>query len=426
MRGTHAKGVFALVLIACFLSGPVVTTHVANAQEKSQVVIGLNIPLTGSYKDQGKDEERAYNLAIDRVNAKGGVLGKKIVSIVKDTQTNAKIARKNALELIRQHGAVMVTGGSSSAVAVAQSDVCQEYKVIFMAALTHSNATTGHMKTKAGTSVQKAHRHTFRWYFNAWMTNRALVPFLIERFGKGAEYFYITADYTWGRSLEESMKWGTELGGCDTLGSIRTPLGKKDFRAELLKAKNAKPEVLVLILFGQDMITALKQAHQMGLKKKMKIVVPLMEEHMAKGAGFDVMEGIMSTVNWYWGLKNQGTKTFVGAFRKKYAKPPGSAAACAWVAMHEWASAVERAGSFASNKVIKALEGHKFTLLKDQEEWRSWDHQAISSVFIVEGKSKKESKGEWDLLKVIGEKKGASVMRTREQNPIYLEPLAPE
>lgn len=79
------------------------------------------------------------------------------------------------------------------------------------------------------------------------------------------------------------------------------------------------------------------------------------------------------------GNRFPGTKQFVDAFKARYKKMPGGAAACAWVAMHKWISAVEKTGVFESAKVIKALEGHKFTLLKDQEEWRDWDHQAISS-----------------------------------------------
>ena len=62
-------------------------------------------------------------------------------------------------------------------------------------------------------------------------------------------------------------------------------------------------------------------------------------------------------------------------------------------------------------------------MLKDQEEWRDWDHQAIRSVFIVQGKSKSESKSEWDLLKIVGEKKGIDVVMSREENPVILEPL---
>jgi ABC-type branched-subunit amino acid transport system substrate-binding protein len=322
----------------------------------------------------------------------------------------------------------LITGGSSSAEAVAQGDVCQELGVIFMAALTHSNATTGHDKLKSGQELQKAHRHTFRWYFNAWMTAKALAPYLVGQIKKNATFFYITSDYTWGHSLEESMKWRTELAGCDTIGTIRVPLGTKDYKKELAAAQKENPDVLVMSLFGQDMVAALKQASQMGLKKKTQIVVPLMELNMAHGAGIEAMEGILSTVNWYWdmGKRFPGTKQFVDAFYAKYKKMPGGAAACAWVAIYEWTAAVEKAGSFESAKVIKALEGRKFTLLKDQEEWREWDHQAISSVFIVQGKTKSESKGAWDLLKIVGEKKGTDVVMSREENPVILEPLPGE
>jgi len=408
----------------CCLSLALILTAAAGAQEET-VVIGLNVPLTGSYHLQGKDEVGAYKLAIEQINERGGILGKRLAYVIKDTKTSATTARENALTLIKDHGAAMITGGSSSAVAIAQSDVCQQYGRIFMAALTHSNATTGHMRNKAGYVVQKAHRHTFRWYFNAWMTGRALGPFLVDRFGEGKEYYYITADYTWGHSLEESLRWISEMAGCDTIGAVRTPLGQKGFQKELLAAKKAKPDILVLVLFGQDLITALKQADQMGIKKRTRIVVPLMELNMAHGVGHEVLSGVYATVNWYWGLRDRfpGTKAFVDSFRKRYGKAPGSSAAAAWVAVHQWASAVERAGTFDTGSVIKALEGHKFVLLKDEEEWRSWDHQAISSVYIVTGKEKSGAVDEWDLLKIIDEKKGDQVMRSMEENPVILEPL---
>ncbi len=425
MKGRPAGPALTGVMTALIFFFGIVGAGAADAQESDSVVVGLNIPLSGSYKDQGEDEERAYKLAIDEINSKGGVLGKKIRYVIRDTRTNAETAKKNALELITEHDVVMVTGGSSSAVAIAQSDVCQEYGVIFMTGLTHSNATTGYMKTPGGHVVQKAHRHTFRWFFNAWMTGMIIAPYLIERFGEGSEYYYITADYTWGRSLEETMRWETELAGCDTLGAVKTKLGKKSFTAELTKAKAADPDVLVLILFGNDMVTAMKRAYKMGLKDKMKIVVPLMELNMAYGAGVDAMEGVISTKNWYWEheKKYPGTRRFVKAFRSKYKKAPGSAAACAWVAIHEWAAAAKSAGGFASDGIIKALEGRRFTLLKGEEEWRSWDHQAISSAFIVEGKSKSESKGKWDLLKIIKEEGGLDIMRSMAENPVMLEPL---
>lgn len=421
-----ARPVVWLWMVLCLICLPYRPVAAQVPDEKA--IIGLNIPLSGSYIDQGKDQEKAYRLAAERINARGGVLGRKIELVIKDTKTDPVVAGANALSLIREHQAVMLTGGSSSAVALAQADVCQQNARVFMAALTHSNATTGFDKTGGGQTVQKAHRHTFRWYFNAWMTSKALVPYLVKAFGKGASYYYITSDYTWGHSLEESMRWGVELAGCDTAGAIAVPLGQSDFQKQLEAARNAKPDVLVLVLFGNDMVAALKQAHAMGLKDKMKIVVPLMELNMAHGVGPQALDGVVSTVNWYHGLSERfsGSKDFVGAFRGQYGKAPGSAAACAWVALHQWAEAAQRAASVDSAKVIRALEGHTFTLLKDAETWRQWDHQAVSSVFVVRGKAKGQVKDEWDLLEVLEEKKGEQVMQSREENPVTLERLPGE
>lgn len=87
----------------------------------------------------------------------------------------------------------------------------------------------------------------------------------------------------------------------------------------------------------------------------------------------------------------------------------------------EWAAAVERAGTVDSDQVIRELEGHSFTLLKDTEKWRSWDHQAISSVYVVQGKSPRNMAGEWDVLKIVDRVPGEDVVRSRTENPVMLE-----
>jgi branched-chain amino acid transport system substrate-binding protein len=152
------------------------------------VLFGINVPLTGTYSNQGEDELRAYMLAIKRINDKGGILGKKIVYMVKDTKTDAEETRKNTRELIR-NGAVLITGGSSSAEAIAQSEECQKGGVIFMAALAHANEVTG----------TNGHRHAFRWYNDAHQSAKALARTLVSRYGSHARYAFIYADYAWGR-----------------------------------------------------------------------------------------------------------------------------------------------------------------------------------------------------------------------------------
>lgn len=378
------------------------------------VLFGINVPLTGSYFRQGEDELRAYKLAINIINERGGILGKKIVYSVKDTRTDAEIARKNTKEFIT-NGVILVTGGSSSAEAVAQSEECQKGGVIFMAALTHSNDTTG----------KDGHRHTFRWFLDAHMSAEALSYELIRQFGKNARYTYIYADYTWGISLLESMQNFLEKAGGKTDLKIPTKLGEVSYISPLLQAKMSAPDVLVLIQFGQDMIYSLQQATSLQLRKKMAIVVPLMDLHMAKPLGPEIMQGIITTFSWYHGLTDvyDGSKKFVELFEKEYGQKPGSGAAAAWVDIFQYADAVERAKSFNHFQVIKALEGHHFQLLLNDEYWREWDHQGIRPTYVAVGKNPVDVTDKWDLFRIIGVYKGEDLARTREENPVQLEPI---
>jgi len=415
------SGVIPLLALSLLLCG----MQFGMAQESEPIRIGVNVPLSGPYQKQGADQKRAYELAAERINGDGGVLGRQIELIVRDTEVDPQVAEKNALEFIQDEDVDMVTGGSSSAVAIAQSDVCQEHGVVFMAALTHSSATTGYDKTQTGFKSQKAHRHTFRWYFNNWMTKEALVPFLVEQFGNDVSYFHITSDYIWGHTSQNAIQDGTGLKGARTAGSVTAPLGETDFSGQLQQARDSGADVLVLNLFGKDLVRVMEQIQQMGLTESFRIVAPLMELNIANAIDNEVLQKTYSTTNWYHGLSDRfdGTRDFVQSFSQEYGRPPGAAAATAWAALQEWAKAVQRAGTTSSSQVIPELEGHSFTLLKDTEKWRAWDHQAISSVFVVQGKSPGDMANEWDVLKIVKSVPGEDVVRSKTENPVMLEVL---
>lgn len=406
---TIFKDLFIASLLFCHVF--VVT---AWAEEQEPVLLGFNVPLSGAYSKQGEDQLRAYKLAVKILNSRGGILGRTVIYSVKDTKTDGRVAKRNANELI-DSGAVMVTGGSSSASAISQSEICQKRGVIFMAGLTHSNATTG----------KDGHRNTFRWYNNGHQSAKAMAQVLVEKFGGDAKYAFIYADYTWGQTVQESLQKVIEQNSGQVVLKTPTKLGTKSFISKLLKAKRMDPDVLVLIHFGKDMINCLKQVTLLKLRDEMAIVVPLMELHMAHPLGPKVMQGVITTLPWYHLLseKYAGSREFVGLFEARYDKKPGNAAATGWVNMFQYADAVERAGSFDTQKVIRALEDHRFTLLTGEEYWRGWDHQGIHGTYIAEGKKPEESLDEWDLFEIISEGRGEDMARTREENPVVLEPL---
>ena len=377
------------------------------------VTLGFNVPQTGAYADEGADELRAYKLAVKHLNGEGdggllntmkpkalkgnGVLGKKVAFVTGDTQTKSDAARASAKRMIEKDGAIMITGGSSSGVAIAVQSLCHDTGVIFMAGLTHSNDTTGKDKRRYG----------FRHFFNTDMSGSALGPVLEKQMGKDRTAYHLTADYTWGWSQEGSIMATTEGLGWKTAKAVRTPLGAGDFSQYITPVLNSGADVLVLNHYGKDMVNSLTQAVQFGLRdkqvngKQFEIIVPLYSRLMAQGAGKNIA-GIYGTTNWNWSLQDEGSKAFVKSFGAEYGFPPSQAAHTCYVQTLLYANAVEVAGTFSPPGVIKALEGFKFDGMgKGPTDYRAADHQCFKKVLVVQGNEKATSK--FDLLQVVQE-----------------------
>jgi len=337
-RRTVAKGGIASILAAgamptIFTSASTAqATGYCNAPTGSSVTLGFNVPQSGPYADEGADELRAYKLAVKHLNGEGdggmmntfkpsalkgnGILGKKVAFVTGDTQTKSDAARASAKRMIEKDKAVMITGGSSSGVAVAVQSLCQEAGIIFMAGLTHSNDTTGKDKRANG----------FRHFFNTHMSGAALGPVLEKEYGKERVAYHLTADYNWGWSQQRSMKEFTENIGWKTQTTVNTPVGAGDFSQYITPVLNSGADVLILNHYGKDMVNSLTQAVQFGLRdkqvngKNFEIVVPLFSRLMAQGAG-ESIKGILGSTNWNWSLQDEGSKAFVKSFGAEYGAP---------------------------------------------------------------------------------------------------------
>jgi ABC-type branched-subunit amino acid transport system substrate-binding protein len=324
-----------------------------------------------------------------------GVNGKKVAYVTGDTQTKSDAARASAKRMIEKDGAVMITGGSSSGVAIAVQGLCQEAGVIFMAGLTHSNDTTGKDRKKNG----------FRHFFNTEMSGAALAPILKKEFGTDRTAYHLTADYSWGWSQEGSIKKYTEDMGWKTAAAVRTPLGAGDFSQYITPVLNSGADVLVLNHYGKDMVNSLTQAVQFGLRDKQvngkdfQIVVPLFSRLMAQGAGENI-KGIYGSTNWNWSLTDEGSKAFVKSFGAEYGFPPSQAAHTCYVQTILYANACQMAGTFNPCGVIDALEGFKFDGMGNgPTEYRAADHQCFKDVLVVKGNENPSS--QFDLLKIV-------------------------
>ena len=388
-----------------------------NAPTGSTVTLGFNVPQTGPYADEGADELRAYELAVEHLNGEGdggmlqtfsskaldgtGILGKKVEYVTGDTQTKSDAARASAKSMIEKDGAIMITGGSSSGVAVAVQALCQEAGVMFMAGLTHSNDTTGKDKRANG----------FRHFFNSYMSGAALAPILVDQYGNDRKAYHLTADYNWGYTTEEAVRSSTEALGWETVATVKTPLTQTDFSSYIAPVISSGADVLVLNHYGGNMVNSLTNAVQFGLRaqevngKQFEIVVPLYSELMARGAGANIA-GILGSQNWDWKIENQlgarysGTNAFVKSFGEKYGFPPSQAAHTCYVQTLLYADAVQRAGSFAPCAVAEALEGFEFDGMGNGPTlYRAEDHQCFKDVLVVRGKENPEN--EFDLVEIV-------------------------
>ena len=289
----------------------------------------------------------------------------------------------------------MITGGSSSGVAVAVQALCQEAGVIFMAGLTHSNDTTGKDKKANG----------FRHFFNSYMSGAALAPILAANYGTDRKTYHLTADYNWGYTTEEAVRTSTEALGWETVAAVKTPLTQTDFSSYVAPVQASGADVLVLNHYGANMVNSLTSAVEFGLRnaeangKNIEIIVPLYSRLMAKGAGENV-KGIFGSTNWHWSLQDEGSKAFVKSFGEKYGFPPSQAAHTCYVQTLLYADACQRAGSHDPCAVGAALEGFEFDGLGNGKTlYRAEDHQCFKDVLVVKGKENPTS--EFDLLEIV-------------------------
>lgn len=402
-------------VVGAGLAMPTLITNTANAYTNEPkggtVTLGFNVPQSGPYADEGADELRAYRLAVEHLNGGGdggmmntfsskalkgnGILGKKVEFVTGDTQTKADAARASAKSMIEKDGAIMITGGSSSGVAVAVQALCQEAGIIFMAGLTHSNDTTGKDRKANG----------FRHFFNSYMSGAALAPVLKNAYGADRKAYHLTADYNWGYTTEEAVKDSTEAIGWETVNAVKTPLTQTDFSSYIAPVLQSGADVLVLNHYGGNMVNSLTNAVQFGLRdkevngKNFEIVVPLYSRLMARGAGENV-KGIFGSTNWHWSLSDEGTKAFVKSFGEKYGFPPSQAAHTVYCQTLLYADAAERAGTFNPCGIDEALSDYEFDGLGNGPTlYRGDDHQCFKDVLVVKGKENPTS--EFDVLEVV-------------------------
>lgn len=381
------------------------------------VYVGAAVPLTGTYAVQGADELKGWELAIEHMNTNhplmkklapkvnNGVLGKKVALVSADSAAKPNQALQSEQTFITKNKVVLMTGSTSSAVAVAMNKFAQREKILYMPGISGSNDTTG----------KDCVRYGFRHGYFGEMAANAIGPVLVKNFGKNRKAAFMTPDYTYGHTTTQSVAdYLTKEAGWTVVTNQVSPLGTQDFSQYLTNIANSGAEFLVNVNWGRDAVLSSQQAKQFGLLPKMTLVLPYQIPFFAKEAGVDISEGVFAATDFWWTLEDKYplAKMFVEAFQKKFGYRPEWGAENAYVSFAHWARMVTEAGTFYPPDVIKQWEkGEVIPSLLGDFAYRPEDHQYLHPVVIVRGKAKKDMKNPEDFWEVIEVVDGAKVIQ---------------
>src|SRR6476646_7841895 len=356
------------------------------------VNVAAAVPRTGTYAVQGEDELKGWQLAVDHINSGDpllkkiapkvtkGLLGKKVNLLSADSAAKPNQAVQEIQTFINQNKIVLMTGSTSSAVAVALNKFAQREKVLYVTGISGSNDTTG----------KDCVRYGFRQNFYGETAANAIGPVLVKAYGKGKKAAFMTPDYTYGHTVTKSVNdYLTKNGGWTQVTNQVSPLGTQDFSQYLTNIANSGADVIVNVNWGRDAVLSVQQAKRFGLTPKMTLVVPYQLPFLAKEAGPELMEGVYAATDFWWTLEDKYplAKMFVSEFEKKYGYKPEWGANNSYMQFAMWARMVEEAGSFYPPDVIKAYEkGETIPSTVGDVHFRKEDHQLVRPVIIVEGK----------------------------------------
>ncbi len=373
--------------------------------QSDKIKIGHLTPRTGFLGALGEYSVMAVTLAVEEVNKAGGVMGRQVELIAEDS-VNPATASSKAQRMFERDNVVALVGEISSASALVMAQVAGRNKRIFINSGANSDELRGKGCNKYMFHVEVANTT------NVKACGQALVR---DGMIKGKKLFALTADYAFGHDLLRVAKIFISGNGGSLTGDELVATDVTDFSPYLLKIRQAKPDVVICNLAGNQTTNFIKQYAEFGLPYP--IAGFNFNSADAWAAGADNFAGIWP-LTWHHDINTPSSKAFVAAFTKKYGKPPENQAWGDYVCLKAVVQAMNETKSTDSNKMIEYFEkGAEIDVLKARKGYfRAWDHQMMQEMYTVTPKPKGKAKDQWDFIAL-----GATLPAANQS----LETLAP-
>ncbi len=369
----------------------------ASAQNSGPVRIGFITDMSSLYADiDGPAGGEMIKWAAQDFGGK--VLNRPIEVLTADHQNKADVASSKAREWMDKEGLSLLIGGTNSGTSLAMSKVAVEKKRPFIAIGAGSARLTNEDCTP----------YSIHYAYDTVALAKVAGTALVKAGNKS--WYFLTADYAFGYSLEGDAANVVKANGGTVAGAARHPLNASDFSAFLLQAQSSKAQILGLANAGGDFTNAMKAAKEFGITKTMKVAGLLVFINDVHSLGLANTEGLQLADSWYWN-QDDASRKFAKRFFDKYKRMPSSLQAADYSAAANYLKAVQTAGTTDTDKVMSTLKTMKFDDFYSKGQIRA-DGRMIHDMFLFEVKSSKESTTPWDYYKMIARVPGEQAFTT--------------
>jgi branched-chain amino acid transport system substrate-binding protein len=356
----------------------IASPFIITARAADAIKIGMVDPLTGAYAAVAQNEVIGAKFAVEQINAKGGVLGRPLELLVEDSANDVGTGVQKTRKLIERDQVSFIVGDVNSGIAQAMAQVTAEKKVLHVVSGGHTDGITG----------KDCKWNVFRVCNTTRMEANAVTELLFNKYGK--KWHFITPDYSFGHTLFQGCEADLKQLGGTVTGNELTPLGTTDFSAYLIKARAANPDVLVVLVQGNDMVNCLKQIAQFGIDKQIHVAGTQQELEAVEAMPPEARVGVWM-FEWYWkqAAGTPGLDQFIAEVRKRSGgKVPTARTWFGYVTIHAYALACEKARSVEAKAVARTLADMELPpeikLQPNKVYFRGGDHQLMLSAFIGE------------------------------------------
>jgi branched-chain amino acid transport system substrate-binding protein len=329
----------------------------------------------------------------------GKVLNRPVEVLTADHQNKADIAASKAREWMDSENLAMLVGGTSSGTNLAMAAVAKEKKRPFIAIgpgsarLTNENCTP----------------YTVHYAYDTVALAKVAGSALVKAGAK--KWYFLTADYAFGHSLEADASTVVKANGGTVVGAVRHPLNASDFSSFLLQAQASKADILALANAGGDFVNAMKAAKEFGITKTMKVAGLLVFVNDVHAVGLANTEGLQLADSWYWN-QDDASRKFAARFFEKFKRMPSSLQAADYSATMNYLKAVQKIGTTNGDKVMAELKSMKYNDFYHKNAYVRADGRMIHDMYLFQVKSPKESTKPWDYYKLVATVPGEKAFTT--------------